>query len=1192
MATMTFLINDSSTGGNTPVVQVTITENLDGTLTFTLTQLAGYVGDLRGLFFDVADESLIGSLTAAGIGLTELQQGNDTITNLGGGANMSGLLGDAGGYDVGVEIGSSGLHTTDDIRKFTFRLDSTLRDLTLADFSSMSFGARVTSVGLDSNLDGSFETSRSGSSKTGEVTFAVISPTTDSAAVTEDATASGNVLGNDGAGAGDVLTVNGWSGGELGVEYAIVELGYATIQLNADGSYLIDASAADALAAGESVSHTFTYNVLQTNIDGTSTHTVSFKVTIHGSNDQPTLTIADASGDVTEGDGTAALSDSGVLSFADLDATDVVTVSQTSNADIVWSGGTLAPALAATLVAGFSVDQDSWDYATSANLDFLGVGETITFSYNVVATDDSGAPNAVSAATTVTITINGSNDGPVAHADDNAGDPVNEGGALPPNLIARWLADGNTDDSVGNNDGALQNGASFAPGESGQAFNFDGVNDAFAAPTTGLPTGNSDRTISLWMKADAFSIYEAHLAGYGTFGSFGQTYQLGTSGSTLFFSQWGQAVFGPSLQTGQWYHVAVTNVGNSVTLYLDGVAVATGTLPINTPAGTEFLAGARPPINIPGSLQGQVDDIQVYDRALTPLEIQSIYNSDSVAAGNVLANDTDVDSGDSKSVIGVAAGASPGDVSGQVGSAVAGTYGTLTLASDGTWNYALDNGDPDTDQLGQNQTAADVFTYTMTDAHGATSTTTLTVTINGSNDGAVIGGVASGDVTEDTSPATLTASGVLTITDVDAGQANFTVQAGTAGSNGYGMFTLNAAGNWTYSADNTQAAIQQLNAGQTLTDSFSAVSSDGSASEVVTVTIHGQDDGPFGFYPVRQYSAPGTGGWALTAGDFNGDGSNDIAVTTFLSQRVYTMLNDSSGALLTTASVATSRPGPIETADLNGDGKLDLVTGNAAGASVTILMGNGDGTFSGPTNFVTHGNIRGIAIGDVDGDGKLDIASSNSDGFVSVLMGNGDGTFQTQTAYLAGSNPLSIALGDINGDGSLDMVTGNESANSVSVFLNQGDGTFQFTSLLSPAASTPQDVELADLNGDGNIDMVVACRNGNAVSISLGNGDGTFGNAVAYAAGLQTSDVAVGDLNGDGYLDVAAANINTSDISVLLGNGDGTFQSQFAFVVGLNPGPIEIVDLNGDGKLDIAALTSGSFSISELLNTGNWDMII
>ncbi|WP_224789741.1 VCBS domain-containing protein, partial [Pseudomonas fluorescens] len=136
-------------------------------------------------------------------------------------------------------------------------------------------------------------------------------------------------------------------------------------------------------------------------------------ITLTGTNDQPTLTIDDTTGAMNEGNGAATLSDSGTLSFADLDSSDTVTVSQSANDDLVWSGGTLGAAQAAALVAGFSVDQTGWSYSSSENLDFLSAGETISFSYTLVATDDSGAGNAASATQTVTITITGSNDAPV-----------------------------------------------------------------------------------------------------------------------------------------------------------------------------------------------------------------------------------------------------------------------------------------------------------------------------------------------------------------------------------------------------------------------------------------------------------------------------------------------------------------------------------------------------------------------------------------------------------------------------------------------------------------------------------------------------------------------------------------------------------------------------------------------------------
>jgi VCBS repeat-containing protein len=204
--------------------------------------------------------------------------------------------------------------------------------------------------------------------------------------------------------------------------------GEGSVSIDADTGEYTYSPGADFqdLAAGETAE--FSFDVTVTDNDGGSdTETVT--VTITGTNDQPTLTIADVSAGVTEGDGTATLTDSGALSFDDLDTTDSVTVSATSNNDISWSNGTLDSTLASSLVADFSVDQDSWDFSTNENLDFLGEGETITFSYEVVATDDSGASNAASATKTVTVIITGTNDTPAIQVVDVVGD-ITEGSVL------------------------------------------------------------------------------------------------------------------------------------------------------------------------------------------------------------------------------------------------------------------------------------------------------------------------------------------------------------------------------------------------------------------------------------------------------------------------------------------------------------------------------------------------------------------------------------------------------------------------------------------------------------------------------------------------------------------------------------------------------------------------------------------
>ena len=199
-----------------------------------------------------------------------------------------------------------------------------------------------------------------------------------------------------------------------------------------------------------------------------------------------------------------------------------------------------------------------------------------------------------------------------------------EGCVEPPGgLVGWWPGDGNADDVQGENDGMLIYGASFAPGMVGQAFSFDGKNRV-VAPAAGLPTGDSDRTLTVWVKANTFLEGEAFFAGYGKFKTYNQVYELGAAGSTLFFSQWGGAIFGPALQTGRWYHVAVTNTSNKVRLYLDGKLAASGDLPIDTAAGTKLFMGSLP--DEPAKrLDGLVDEVGVYNRALTAAEIRAIY---------------------------------------------------------------------------------------------------------------------------------------------------------------------------------------------------------------------------------------------------------------------------------------------------------------------------------------------------------------------------------------------------------------------------------------------------------------------------------------------------------------------------------------------------------------------------------------
>jgi len=184
MGTMTFRINDASTDSTNPSVWVSITEIGNGALSFTITQDGGVIGDLRGVFFDVADESLLSTLRVSA-NSTDIRIGDDLIRDLGDGSNMNGLTGTDKGYDVGIEIGTAGIGK-DDILGYTFTVSSTARDLTLADFSQIDFGVRLTSVGM---LSGK----RVDSSKLLENTAIALQLANVDAQLNEDAYVSGNV---------------------------------------------------------------------------------------------------------------------------------------------------------------------------------------------------------------------------------------------------------------------------------------------------------------------------------------------------------------------------------------------------------------------------------------------------------------------------------------------------------------------------------------------------------------------------------------------------------------------------------------------------------------------------------------------------------------------------------------------------------------------------------------------------------------------------------------------------------------------------------------------------------------------------------------------------------------------------------------------------------------------------------------
>jgi hypothetical protein len=263
----------------------------------------------------------------------------------------------------------------------------------------------------------------------------------------------------------------------------------------------------------------------------------------------------------------------------------------------------------------------------------------------------------------------------------------------------------------------------------------------------------------------------------------------------------------------------------------------------------------------------------------------------------------------------------------------------------------------------------------------------------------------------------------------------------------------------------------------------------------------------------------------------------------------------------------------VAAADLNGDGHPDLVATNYGASNVSVLLGNGDGTFQAAVGYGTDSAPRDVVIADFNGDGKPDIAVCNENSNdVSILLGNGDGTFQQPPMNFAAlMAPAAIATADFNGDSIPDLAVAASGSNAVGVLLGNGDGTFGLPASYA-VGSGPLGVAAGDLNGDGRIDLVVANFDSypGTTAVLFGNGDGTFQPALYLPAGACTAVPVIADFNQDGRPDFAVTDRCTNQVIVFTGNGNGTFQAPLYFPSGLETDRIAVADFNGDGKPDLA----------------------
>jgi hypothetical protein len=353
-------------------------------------------------------------------------------------------------------------------------------------------------------------------------------------------------------------------------------------------------------------------------------------------------------------------------------------------------------------------------------------------------------------------------------------------------------------------------------------------------------------------------------------------------------------------------------------------------------------------------------------------------------------------------------------------------------------------------------------------------------------------------------------------------------------------------------------------------------------------------------FPATVYSGAGSEPVPLASGDFNGDGVPDLAAASVNlggnGVDTVTIFFMSSTPGFYGGQESFDLPGltggitGLVAGDFNNDGSLDLAAVGQPN-QLDILFGNGRGGFVTSVQTIPAMYPRSLAVGDFDRDGNSDLAITDQfAATVTVLLGNGKGGFAQASgpAPATGSWPSAVAVGDFNGDGKPDLAVSCYFANSVTILLGSGDGAFAAGTSLETGIY-PMGIAVADLNADGKQDLAVVNQFSQDVNIFLGNGNGGF--AAPAASGYQApgtgktpDSITVADLNGDGIPDLAVASSGSSEVTLLFGKGDGTFPSDQNIPTGGSIGQIASRDLNGDGIPDLVVTDPGSNTMTELLN--------
>ncbi|WP_164486069.1 VCBS domain-containing protein [Pseudomonas chlororaphis] len=1008
-------------------------------------------------------------------------------------------------------------------------------------------------------------------------------------------------------------TANGdiaWSGGTLnaGVASALVA-GFSVDQNSWDYS---SSQNLDFLGSGETI--TFSYTVVATDDSGaanaaSATQTVT--ITLTGTNDQPTLTIADTTGTMNEGNGTATLSDSGALSFSDLDSTDVVTVSHTANGDIAWSGGTLNAGVASALVSGFSVDQNSWDYSSNQNLDFLGSGETITFSYTVVATDDSGAANAASATQTVSITITGSNDTPmISFASSNDVGAVQEDTTLSVsgqfsstdidhNATATWSI-------VGANTGSF---GSIAVDSNGQwTYTLANSTDGVASAVQSLKAGESHDEVFSVQVSDGIGGVDTQLVTVTVTGSNDAPVLSFASGndagavqedSTLSISGQFSSADIDHNATATW-SIAGANTGSYGSIIVDGTGQWTYTLA----NGSDGVASAVQSLKA-GESHDEVFSVQVSD-GLGGVDTQLVTvtvtgSNDAPVLSFAPGNDAGAVQEDT--TLSVSGQFSSTDIdhdataTWSIAGSNTGSYGSIAVDSTGQWTYTLANGTDGVANAVQSLKAGEshdeVFSVQVSDGLGGVDTQLVTVTVTGSNDAPVLSfasGNDAGAVQEDT---TLSVSGQFSSTDIDhAATATWSIAGSNTGT--YGSIAVEGTGQWTYTlangTDGVASAVQSLKAGESHDEVFSVQVSDGLGgvdTQLVTVTVTGSNDAAVlssASVTLSETNAPLTTGGNLTVSDI--DSPENFQAQTDTAGNYGKFSIGTGGAWTYTADSAHNEfaAGTTYTdtfAVSSADGTLTSVTVHILGTNDAALLSAGIANLT-ETNAATDISTAGsLTISDVDSPENFQAQTNTAGSYGKFSIGTGGAwTYVADSAHneFAAGTTYTDTFAVSSADGTLTSVTVHILGTNDAAVLSAGIANLTETNA-AVDISTAGTLTISDVDSAATF---VAQTNtaGSYGKFSIGTGG-----AWTYTADSAHNEFVAGTTYTDTFTVSSADGTLTSVTVHILGTNDAAVLSTgIANLTETNA----VDDISTAGTLTISDVDSAATFVAQTNTAGSY----